>query len=173
MPDMKHFLESNSTFGRIVLIILPIIGALFAVVMAVFMISAGFEPFMIPMMVTPFLLISVVCIFLLRHRKSTYQIWWNSISESQRAEIQQDYSGAEPVNDYLMLGRQYAFIRGIGKAILYDDIEDVNFVSVKGGWNMFVILNDGRKLVTCLPVFCNRQMIWAELMRCCGRDVLL
>lgn len=171
MPGMKRFLESNSIFGRIVLIILPIIGAIFAVVMLVFMISAGFDTFMIPMMITPFLLLSVLCIYLLRNRKSTYQIWWDSLPASQRADIEQDYSSAEPVNDYLILGRQYAFIRGIGKPIQYEDIENVNFVSVKGGWNMFVVLNDGRKLVTCLPLLCNHQMIWAELMRSCGRDV--
>lgn len=173
MPDMKRFLEPNSTFSRIILIALPVIGAIFAVVMLVFMISAGFELFMIPMMVTPFLLVSVLSVFLLRRRQSTYLLWWNSLSETQRAEIKQDYSSAEPINDCLILGRRYAFIRGIGKPILYEDIEDVSFVDVEGGWNMFVFLNDGRKMVTHLPPFCNRQMIWTELMRCCGRDVSL
>lgn len=171
MPDMKRFLESDSTFGRIVLIVLPVVGAVFALVMLVFMLSAGFELFMIPMMITPFLLISVVCIFLLRRRQSTYQLWWNSLSETQRAEIKQDYSGAEPINDCLILGRRYAFIRGIGKAILYEDIEDVSFVETESRWNMYVFLNDGRKLVTALPIFCNHQKIWAELMQRCGRDV--
>lgn len=171
MPDMRRFLEPNTTFSRVILIVLPIIGVIFAVIMAVFMISAGFELFMIPMMVTPFLLLTVVCIFLLGRNKSTYLLWWNSLSETERAEIEQDYSSAEPVNNYLILGRQYAFIRGISRPILYDDIEDINFVSVKGGWNMFVVLNGGQKLVTCLPIFCNRQVVWAELMQRCGRDV--
>lgn len=171
MPDMKRFLENNSAFGRIILIVVPVLGLLFAAVMVVFMISDGFDLFMIPVLIVPFLLFAGFCLYLLRHSKSTYLIWWNSLTETQRAEIEQDYSTAEPVNDYLILGRKYAYIRRIGKPIPYDEIDDVNFVSVKGGWNMFIVLDDGRKMVTQLPVFCNQKMVWAALMERCGRDV--
>lgn len=171
MPDMKHFLEPNSTFRKTIMLAVPVICVIFIFVFGGFIISDGGPLMFVMMPAMPFLLMAAFCIFVYRRGNSVYPNWWNSLTDAEREDIERDYRNAEPFDGFLILGNEYAFINHIGRAIRYDEIDNLHFTRAKGGWNMFVELQNGRKLVSQMPRFANRRNVWEVLMQRCGKDV--
>lgn len=168
MPDMKHFLERNSTFGKTILVmgmVLPVAGV---VLMGWTLVGNGAPLAMVLFPGFPFLLMSAFCAWVFRKSSRDIPMWWESLTDSQRADYEQDFANAQPMDDFLLLGQRYAYFRNIGRPVAYGDIADIYFHRSRSGNGMHVILLNGTHLATIAPTFTNRPAIINALMQRCG-----
>lgn len=167
MTEMKKYLEINPLWTKILMCVLAAAAFGMGITFIAFMLGNGFEIFML-FPVFPFFLMGGFAIYSLRKSLASFGVWWNSLTELEQREIEQDFNSAVQFNSIMLLGQQYVFIRRMGCAIDYDDIEDVSFLNAqKGGWRMYISTGDGKRHMVQLPVFADRQAIWAELMNRC------
>lgn len=166
MPEMKKFLDSLSTFQWVLLIFLFSFLVIFGLVFCILPIVSGAPVFML---ILPVGLFAAIGTFLFRSfRKSlhAYDKWWNSLTDAEQAEIEQDFREAIQVSPYLIAGSRYAFIRQIGRAIAYDQIESFDFRHSPERANciLLILLKDARKVAVNLPSVSLAEDLRADLL---------
>lgn len=166
MPEMKKFLNSLSTFQRVLFIFLFSFLVIFGLVFCILPIVSGAPVFML---ILPVGLFAALGAFLFRSfRKSlhAYDKWWNSLTDAERAEIEQDFREAIQVSPYLIAGSRYAFIRQTIRAIAYDQIESFDFRHSPEHANciLLILLKDARKVAVDLPSVSKAEDLRADLL---------
>lgn len=164
MSDMKHFLERNSTSGKVALVMVGTVPLAAMVAFEIGTFQDGVDLSLMLFPAFPFLLMSAFCGWMLYRSIRDYPKWWESLTDAQRADYELDFANAQPVEGFLLLGRKYAYIRRIGKPIAYENIADIYFHRTKSGNGMHVILRDGTRMGTIAPPFTNRQAVTDALL---------
>lgn len=171
MPNMKKFLDPVTLTRKLLMIAGIAFCAVMILTFLVVMIRSQVPLFMLAIPTFPFVLAALFLSFVLRKGMNHYSKWWNSLSPAEQSDIEQDYRNAWQADQSLILGEHYAYIRQLGEALAFDDIDDVYFRRARGlRWNMFIILCNGQMRVAQLPAFVNREAIWEEIMQRCKND---
>ena len=159
--------------SRGIVAVVSVAAMVMALVFVIAMIVMDFPIIMVFVPIMPFAVFAFFGISVLRKSKTDYDSWWNSLSEYERADIEQDFSNAEKVDPILILGDRYAFIRQTRIPLRYEDITDIYFArGTRNQWRMIVSTSDGKKHIAYLAFLSNRTIIEEEFMNRCGVDVI-
>lgn len=92
--------------------------------------------------------------------------YWDTFTDVQRAEIEQDFKQADQVSDDLIVGPRYAYIRWTCRVIPYDRIGSIYFVRGKNmHCYMHIEVKGEKEVFVDLPSFRDGEAIREELIR--------
>lgn len=169
MPELKRFLNPLSPSLRVVYTagtIAPLGFILFFIYQTIVgTMSLG----ILLMPVIFFGSFSALMCWMLVRGLHIFDKWWNTLSDAEQAEIEQDFLQGQEISYYLIAGPRYAYLRWTGSVIRYDRIGNINFVRGKNArCYMHIEMQDERKVFMDLPSFSDGELIRDALYSYCA-----
>ena len=167
MPNMKRFLEAETTFNRILYTFLTVFSLGAVGVFAFFILSSGFPIWGVLIPGGPFLVVGLFFGRGLLKSFHNYDDWWNSLPEDERMEIEDDYNHAEQVSHYFIAGQKYAFLRQSGRPLPYTEVGVIEMLphSKSHHCSLIIKMRSGKGSVYCdLPSYADADDLYNDLV---------
>lgn len=169
MNEMKKFLNPLTSYQRMLYIILLTVLAIGIVFFIVPGIAGGISLGLLIMPVGVFIAFGAFICWMFLKGLHAYDNWWNSLSDAEHAEIEQDFKQAEEVSYYFVAGPRYAFIRNAGCVIPYEKIDDIEFRPGKNArCYMHIHVKDAKMVFVNLPSFSEGEQLYDDLLSYCA-----